>query len=90
MSNRSRHARVIYAYCVSSHWQRKPPRDFVIAELDGSVIDKLRAEKQTLADEAAAYDGVAGDDTERENRKKQLTTLPDRKRLSEDLEMRRV
>ena len=40
-----------------------------IVGLDGSVIDRLRAERQTLEDEAATYDVAAGDDTERENRK---------------------
>ena len=57
-----------------------------IAELDGSVIDKLRSERQTLADEAAAYDAAAGDDAEREYRKNQLAGLLDRKRLTENLE----
>ena len=57
-----------------------------IVELDGSVIDKLRAERQALGDEAAAYDMTAGDDTRGENLKKELASLLDRKRLSENLE----
>ena len=57
-----------------------------IAELDSSVIEKLNAEKQALANEAAAYDKAAGDDADREKQKKQLAELLDRKRLSENLE----
>ena len=57
-----------------------------IAELDGSVIEKLRAEKKVLADEAVAFDAAAGDDADRENRKKKLASLLDQKRLSENLE----
>ena len=57
-----------------------------IDELDGSVIEKLRAEKKALANEAVAFDGVAGDDADRENRKKKLASLLDQKRLSENLE----
>ena len=57
-----------------------------ITEIDGSVIDKLHAEKQALSDEADAYDRTAGDDAERENRKRQLAALLDQKRLSENLE----
>ena len=38
------------------------------------------------ADEAVAYDRAAGDDIERDSRKKQLAALLDRKRLSENLE----
>ena len=57
-----------------------------IVELAGSVIVRLREEKQALTDEAAAYDVAAGDDTERENRNTQLAVLLDRKRLSENLE----
>ena len=57
-----------------------------IAELDSSVIEKLNAEKQALANEAAACDKAAGDDADREKQKKQLAELLDRKRLSENLE----
>ena len=57
-----------------------------IAELDGSVIEKLRTEKKALADEAAVFDGASGDDVDRENRKKKLASLQDRKRLSENRE----
>ena len=57
-----------------------------IVELAGSVIVRLREEKQALTDEAAAYDVATGDDTERENRNTQLAVLLDRKRLSENLE----
>ena len=57
-----------------------------IVELDGSVIEKLRAEKKVLADEAVAFDAAAGDDADRENRKKKLASLLDQKRLSENLE----
>ena len=39
---------------------------------------RLREEKQALTDEAAACDVAAGDDTERENRNKQLAVLLDR------------
>ena len=56
-----------------------------IAELDSIVIDKLRAEEQALSHEAIAYDRAAGNDTDHENRKKQLATLLDRKRLSENI-----
>ncbi len=63
------------------------PGDFSgITELDGSVIEKLRAEKKALVDEAVAFDGVAGDDVDREIRKKKLASLLDQKRLSENLE----
>ena len=61
-----------------------------IAELDGSVIEKLRAEKKALANEAAAFDGASGDDVDRENRKKKLASLLDRKRLSENREIIRA
>ena len=57
-----------------------------IAELDGSVIEKLRAEKKVLVDEAVAFDGAAGDDADREKRKKKLASLIDQKHLSENLE----
>ena len=57
-----------------------------VAQLDSSIIDKLRAENQALIEEANAYEKVAGDDAEREKRKRQLGDLLDRKRLSENLE----
>ena len=57
-----------------------------IGRLDSSIIDKLHAEKQALVEEAKAYDKVAGDDAEREKRKKRLGDRLDRKRLSENLE----
>ncbi len=57
-----------------------------IAELDGSVIDKLCTERRALADEVAAYDVAVGDGTEHEKRKKRLAALQDQKRLSENLE----
>ena len=57
-----------------------------IGRLDSSIIDKLRAEEQALVEEANAYDKVAGDDAEREKRKKRLGDRLDRKRLSENLE----
>ena len=56
------------------------------AHLDITIIDKLSAENQALIEEANAYDKVAGDDVEREKRKRQLGDLLDRKRLSENLE----
>ena len=57
-----------------------------IAPLDSVIIDKLLVEKQALGDEADAYNKAAGDDAEREEHKKQLADLLDRKRLSENLE----
>ncbi len=57
-----------------------------IAELDGSVIEKLRAEKKALEAEAVAFDRAAGDDADREKRKNKLASLLDQKRLSENLE----
>ena len=58
-----------------------------IAELDSIVIDKLRDEQQALAHEADDYDKATGNNTERENRKNQLATLLDRKRLSENIKL---
>ena len=58
----------------------------VIAELDASVIENLRAEKKALAAEAVAFDRAAGDDADREKRKNKLASLLDQKRLSENLE----
>ena len=56
-----------------------------ITELDDSVIENLRAEKQALMAEAVAFDGAAGDDAAREKRKYKLASLLDQKRLSENL-----
>ena len=57
-----------------------------IESLDSAAIDKLLAERQALGDEADSHDEATGDDTERENQRKHLANLLDRKRLSENLE----
>ena len=57
-----------------------------IVELDGSVIDELRIDREALSKEAIAYEAAAENDTDRESREKQLADLLDQKRLSENLE----
>ena len=46
-----------------------------LAELDVSALDILRVKKQALSDEAVACDRAAGNDIERDSRKKQLAAL---------------
>ena len=58
-----------------------------VDDLDSIVIDKLHDEQQALTLEAVAYDKTTRNDAERENRKKQLATLLDRKRLSENIKI---
>ena len=56
------------------------------AELDGSLINKLHAEKNALADEAVTLDDTVRKYPDWEKRKKELNLLQDRKLLSENLE----